>query len=540
VAGGIGRGEAMASYLEMGAVGVQLGTRFACAVESIAHPAFKQAFFRGNARDAVASVQVDPRLPVIPVRALKNKGTEEFTAKQIEVAKLLDSGAVEMAAAQLQIEHFWAGALRRAVIDGDVENGSLMAGQSVGFVKAEQPVAEIMVVNRHVAVMREEHSTVKDGVIATSERKYHEPRDINWLRDIAEMLGEDTTTPGEFEAARIWEPIEQDTSHFVYEGDWIGLWGYPDPAIQMPTDVNDFQGFLVWLKNGSSSVVLEWENGLKGEAIWNPNRPNYNSPNGGHFIVGASRGSSGRWKQTWKEWFGTQSRALAEQQVQGVIDDAKDTGINWFLKREGITLPSIPNAVSTFFMIFNLSAGDTVYDDLVYVQLESEVFISASGGELKLFTVAGSPKLVDPARNINVTVKPGQMVTVKPGSVSAVSSFSTADLLKTQEPAAASQVRPRKPDAGQGRTASVDIPQFNANVVKFEFFESADPPLLLEERRFTNSFDSNTARFIFWHLELDYPARDSNTTFDLETVWYGPDGREYGRWSKKFRMDAGW
>lgn len=144
VAGGIGRGEMIASYLEMGASGVQLGTRFACATESIAHPAFKAAFFRGNARDAVASVQVDPRLPVIPVRALRNKGTEEFTAKQVEVAKLLDEGKLDMAAAQLEIEHFWAGALRRAVIDGDVERGSIMAGQSVGMVNKEEPVAEII------------------------------------------------------------------------------------------------------------------------------------------------------------------------------------------------------------------------------------------------------------------------------------------------------------------------------------------------------------------------------------------------------------
>jgi enoyl-[acyl-carrier protein] reductase II len=144
VAGGIGRGEAMAGYLEMGAVGVQLGTRFACATESIAHPDFKKAFFRANARDAVASVQIDPRLPVIPVRALKNKGTEEFTAKQREVANLLDAGSVDMGEAQLLIERFWAGALRRAVIDGDVENGSLMAGQSVGMVDKEEPVTEII------------------------------------------------------------------------------------------------------------------------------------------------------------------------------------------------------------------------------------------------------------------------------------------------------------------------------------------------------------------------------------------------------------
>jgi enoyl-[acyl-carrier protein] reductase II len=144
VAGGIGRGEAIAGYLEMGAAGVQLGTRFACASESIAHVAFKKAFFRASARDAIASVQVDPRLPVIPVRALRNKGTEEFTAKQIEVARLLDAGVVDMGEAQLQIEHFWAGALRRAVIDGDVESGSIMAGQSVGMVSKEEPVAQII------------------------------------------------------------------------------------------------------------------------------------------------------------------------------------------------------------------------------------------------------------------------------------------------------------------------------------------------------------------------------------------------------------
>jgi enoyl-[acyl-carrier protein] reductase II len=144
VAGGIGRGEAIAGYLEMGAVGVQLGTRFACATESIAHPAFKQAFFRANAREAVASVQLDPRLPVIPVRALKNQEMVNFAAKQREVADLLDQGAIEMAEAQLQIEHYWAGALRRAVIDGDVESGSVMAGQSVGMVTKEEPVADII------------------------------------------------------------------------------------------------------------------------------------------------------------------------------------------------------------------------------------------------------------------------------------------------------------------------------------------------------------------------------------------------------------
>ncbi|MBV8938439.1 MAG: nitronate monooxygenase [Alphaproteobacteria bacterium] len=144
VAGGIGRGEAIAAYLEMGASGVQLGTRFVCAEESIAHPNFKEAFIRASARDAQASVQLDPDFPVIPVRALANAASDEFARFQHEVIGKFRRGEMEKKEAQLAIEHFWAGALRRAAIEGDVERGSLMAGQSVGMVSAIQPAAGII------------------------------------------------------------------------------------------------------------------------------------------------------------------------------------------------------------------------------------------------------------------------------------------------------------------------------------------------------------------------------------------------------------
>jgi len=144
VAGGIGRGEAILGYLEMGAAGCQLGTRFVCATESIAHPRFKQAFLRASARDAVLSVQLDPRFPVIPVRALVNEASKRFLEFQRAVVDRFNGGEVDLKAAQLEIEHFWAGALRRAVIDGDIENGSIMAGQSVGMVTEEQPTAAIL------------------------------------------------------------------------------------------------------------------------------------------------------------------------------------------------------------------------------------------------------------------------------------------------------------------------------------------------------------------------------------------------------------
>jgi enoyl-[acyl-carrier protein] reductase II len=144
VAGGIGRGEAIVSFLEMGAAGCQLGTRFVCAEECVAHPNYKKAFIRAAARDAVPSIQMDPQFQVIPVRALINNATKRFTEFQLEIIARCRAGEMEQKEAQLEIEHFWAGALKRAVIDGDVENGSLMAGQSVGMVTCEQPTADIL------------------------------------------------------------------------------------------------------------------------------------------------------------------------------------------------------------------------------------------------------------------------------------------------------------------------------------------------------------------------------------------------------------
>ncbi|MGH7056812.1 MAG: NAD(P)H-dependent flavin oxidoreductase, partial [Acetobacteraceae bacterium] len=144
VAGGLGRGEAILAFLEMGAVGAQLGTRFAAARESIAHPRFKEAFIHAAARDAVPSTQIDARFPVIPVRGLANAGTGRFLEHQRATLRRFESGGLTRAEAQLEIEHFWAGALRRAVIEGDVEHGSMMAGQSVGMVTSVQPVAEII------------------------------------------------------------------------------------------------------------------------------------------------------------------------------------------------------------------------------------------------------------------------------------------------------------------------------------------------------------------------------------------------------------
>ena len=144
VAGGISSGKMMAHVLMMGASGVQLGTRFVMTEECKAHPAFKDAFRRANARDAVSTPQYDSQLPVVAVRALKNKGMQAFGALQLRLLKEMEAGKIHRQEAQEEVEKYWMGALRRAVVDGDVDYGSVMAGQSVGMADKIVPVKELI------------------------------------------------------------------------------------------------------------------------------------------------------------------------------------------------------------------------------------------------------------------------------------------------------------------------------------------------------------------------------------------------------------
>ena len=144
VAGGIATGKMVAHALLMGASGVQLGTRFVMTEECRAHENFKMAFRRANARDAVSTPQFDSKLPVVSVRSLRNKGMDEFGKLQLRLLKELEAGTVTRQFAQEEVERFWVGALRRAVVDGDVDGGSLMAGQSVGLVDKIMPIRDVV------------------------------------------------------------------------------------------------------------------------------------------------------------------------------------------------------------------------------------------------------------------------------------------------------------------------------------------------------------------------------------------------------------
>ena len=128
-AGGIADGRGIAAAFMLGARGVQVGTRFLCATECQVHPNYKKKILA--ARD-IDTVVTGKRLGH-PVRCLKNPFARSFG--QMEYDSSLTNE---------EIEKFGAGSLRKAAVEGDMENGSIMAGQIAALVKEEQPAARII------------------------------------------------------------------------------------------------------------------------------------------------------------------------------------------------------------------------------------------------------------------------------------------------------------------------------------------------------------------------------------------------------------
>ena len=142
VAGGIATGKMISHLFMMGASGVQMGTIFAMSEESPAHPAFKEKYMKARSREAMSTPQYDSALPVVAVRALKNQGMDNFGKLQLELLEKLKQDKISRIDAQYEVEGYWMGALRKAVVDGDIIAGSLMAGQSVGLVDQIRPLKD--------------------------------------------------------------------------------------------------------------------------------------------------------------------------------------------------------------------------------------------------------------------------------------------------------------------------------------------------------------------------------------------------------------
>ena len=127
-AGGIGDGRGLAAALMLGAEGVQMGTRFVVAKESIVHPNYKEKLIKSKDIDS----EVTGMSTGHPVRSLRNKMTKEYLRLEKEGAGFEE------------LEKLGLGALRRAVMEGDVVNGTVMAGQIAGMVNKEQTCLEMI------------------------------------------------------------------------------------------------------------------------------------------------------------------------------------------------------------------------------------------------------------------------------------------------------------------------------------------------------------------------------------------------------------
>lgn len=127
-AGGIADGRGFAAAFMLGAEGVQMGTRFVAATESIVHENYKKMLIKSKDIDSTVTGLSTGH----PVRSIRNKMTKEYLRLEKEGADFME------------IEKLTLGSLRKAVVEGDTVNGTIMAGQIAGMVKKEQPCKEII------------------------------------------------------------------------------------------------------------------------------------------------------------------------------------------------------------------------------------------------------------------------------------------------------------------------------------------------------------------------------------------------------------
>lgn len=127
-AGGIADGRGLAAARMLGAEAVQMGTRFVVANESIVHNNYKEKVIKAKDIDSVVTGMTHGH----PVRAIRNRMTREYLRLEKEGADFME------------LEKLTLGALKKAVVDGDAENGTLMAGQIAGLVGKQQSCAEMI------------------------------------------------------------------------------------------------------------------------------------------------------------------------------------------------------------------------------------------------------------------------------------------------------------------------------------------------------------------------------------------------------------
>ena len=336
----------------------------------------------------------------------------------------------------------------------------------------------------------------------------------------------------------------------------------PNDEFEAPTMRWLYEGDRVQLSGkGASSIDLEWREGVRGKALFDGRLARYT--NWGEFTIGPTRGSSGeitnRWKRTWGESF----QVLWESANEQVRDEGRDQVVEWFVRK----VPAVGGALATgvnALGVFSWHAGGTVLSDIVYLELNSEVYIKpGASGTLAVYTLEGNPVVHYNRGRSKLPLTAGQVATVAPGREPVTGGFNPGDLdrwwdrIRYDPPGKARPVEregvepvkpakpvppapPAPPTKPVKAAAAGAIPELGAEVIDLKFYEEGVENIPQGQRTYRTFFDRSATRYVRWELRLKYPAPGRRVDFAIEAVWTGPDGSDIIRHTYNGFAGANW
>ena len=406
-------------------------------------------------------------------------------------------------------------------------------------VAIRRPVAQILSARGPVGLERVDPSTAWRGVqVLTSGRVHPLAPQRSGIVELHRIIVSQFPDPLAPSRERVASPMN---SRFLYEGDRVVLsthpdWGgassrYPWPWLDAPPPL--------------TTIKLRWPGGVQGEAIWNPDGARHNLA--GVFVVGSSRSESGQWPLGWADIAPASCGFLFDQ----TVDQIKGQGIDWAIKRLPQNLPApfpqVPGGVtgmgfnSTSLGVFSWFGGDTIRDDVRYVNINSDVYIRTRGGACEVFTLEGSPEILNPGARTRVTVAPGQTATMSRGGDTGPRTLLADEMTLIRREVG--EVRAGRPPARvdtPGATGTTEGRLPGATVQWLKFFEGPRTPPPLKQRQFRTRFDTGSTRYISWSLQLAYPKQQRRTDFEIEATWFRSNGHVLHRQTHGCYADAGW
>lgn len=401
-------------------------------------------------------------------------------------------------------------------------------------IEIKHPSAEIKGVSGIAALKRISRLTSPDGIL--------------YLRDTR-------TQPAGPE-----NELESINSPWLYPGDRVYL---QDTGERMSRDESgNLKAPLL------SAIKLEWEGGVKGEAIF---RSGLDSRSG-WFTIGPTRGLSGNVSENWRRTitdynilFTQDAWDTAHGMAQDEFDERHDMpdAVEWVLER----IPLLGGSIGTAkkYSIFSWLGANSYYSDIRFIELNSRVYIKpVKGGGISIYVLEGSPVLFS-GQEVEGTVLPaGKTALCRPGTRTVVADFDPLSVERIWEtiiyrpwiktggesgtPADRSDIRNEPLDLDLARSimegltekSSRGIPEIQADITSVRFYESGGDIIPYGQRNYRTMFKSADARAIWWEAFIEHPSPASTVHFDLEVAFYDPQGNELTRHVKKTFIEHGW